>query len=227
VRSYTARAGESGPETVVLPGLGAVDYLAPWLAAARTPTTLLDLPGYWSGRAHSCRPSIAAIAARCVDWLAATGRRGIVLAGHSTGAQSAIRVAAQCPERVGSLLLVAPTFVPTARTTRGLLRLGAATFLREDPGEIRALLPPYLRAGAAPVVALLADGLRDAPEQPAATIRVPTGVVAGRRDRLAPPWWAEQLADLAGGRATVAPGAHNVCYTSAAELVRLSEALFQ
>jgi pimeloyl-ACP methyl ester carboxylesterase len=227
VRSYTARGGAPGPETIVLPGLGAIDYLAPWLAAARGPTTVLDLPGYWRGRAHSCRPRITAIATRCADWLTATGRRGVVLAGHSTGAQAAIRVAAQCPDRVGSLLLVAPTFVPAARTVRGLLRRGVPTLAREDPQELRSLLPPYLRAGGAPVVELLADGLRDAPEERAAAIRVPVGVLAGRQDLLAPPSWAEELAALAGGRAAVSPGAHNFCYTSAAELVRLSDALFR
>jgi pimeloyl-ACP methyl ester carboxylesterase len=211
-------ADRPGPELLVLPGLGAIDYLVPWMEASRVPVTVLDLPGYRGGGARSCPPLISGIAQCCVRWLAATGRTGVVLAGHSTGAQSAIRVAAQCPDRVAFLLLLAPTFLPAARTLPGLLRRGGATFLREDPRELRSLVASYGRAGGWPVARLLRDGMKDEPQAAAAALTVPVGVICGSHDRLAPPSWGTYLAGLVGGRATVVPGAHNFCFTAAEEL---------
>jgi pimeloyl-ACP methyl ester carboxylesterase len=226
VRSYTVAAGRpSAAELVMLPGLGAVDYLVPFLSAARRPTTVLDLPGYWGGRARSCGPRIADIASRCARWLEVTQRRGVVLAGHSTGAQSALRVAAACPDRVAFLLLLAPTFDPAARPLPGLLRLTASTFAREDPRELRPMASSYSRGGGWPVVALLRDGLKDRPEATVASVPVPVGVVAGSHDRIAPPSWAAQLAQLAGGRVAVVAGAHNFCFTAAEPLARVCEEL--
>ena len=43
-------------------------------------------------------------------------------------------------------------------------------------------------------------------------LRVPVLVMTGRQDGFAPPAWAHRLADLAGGRCTVLPGAHNACF---------------
>src|SRR5690242_6708965 len=60
--------------------------------------------------------------------------------------------------------------------------------------------------------------MRDQPEVTAAAVRVPVGVVCGTRDRLAPPSWGDQLAAITAGRAAVVPGAHNFCFTAAAEL---------
>jgi pimeloyl-ACP methyl ester carboxylesterase len=225
VRSYTAGGGRPGPELVALPGLGAVGYLARWMSACSSPMTVLDLPGYRYGGAHSCPPRIADIADRCAGWLAATGRRDVVLAGHSTGAQCAVRVAAQCPDRVRFLLLLAPTFLPAARTVGALLRRAVPTLGNEDPRELRYVMPAYLRGGGWPVLQLIRDGMNDEPEVALGSVAVPVGVVTGARDQLAPPDWGQELARIAGGRAAVTPGAHNFCFTHPDELVLACQSL--
>jgi pimeloyl-ACP methyl ester carboxylesterase len=216
VAGWPVRALASGwlrgrPEIVLVPGLGAPGYLAPWVRQSSrwTRATLLDLPGWRAGRARSCDPALDSIAATTGHWLEATDRHGVLLLGHSTGAQAVLRTALQMPDRVAGVVLAGPTFAPEVRTTPALLRRALATIAHETPDELMAVGPSYLHSGGLPLLRFLLSALPDRPEDLVPRLRVPVLVVTGERDGLAPPRWAHQLADLASAPCVVLPGAHN------------------
>ena len=210
-------AGRRGqlPELVFVPGLGAPGYLLPWLrlVASWTEVTVLDLPGWRYGRARSCPPTVAGIGTAVGDWLQATGRRDVVLVGHSTGAQAVLRAALDYRPLVAGVVLAGPTFTPAARTVSGLLRGLAATLPRERPGELAAVLPSYLHSGGLPMLRLLRSAMPDPMEERIGELRMPLLVLTGRADRLADPAWARLLAETGRGSCAVLPGAHNFCYS--------------
>ena len=118
VSAVTAGRTSALPEVVFLPGLGNLSYLDQWVAksTAWTKITVLDLPGWRHGRASSCPPTIEGIASAATRWLEDNDKRDLILLGHSSGAQSAIRVAVQVPERLTGLVLAGPVCTPDARS---------------------------------------------------------------------------------------------------------------
>lgn len=213
VRLLVAGAVTVLPEVVLIAGLGAPGYLAPWVdrIGRWTRATVLDLPGWRWGRARTCEPTLAGVSEATARWLTEQDRRGVVLVGHSTGAQAALRTALLVPDRVAGLVLAGPTFDPAARTVGRLLRRAAGTLIHERPAELPAVLPSYLHGGPG-VLRFLMDALPDRPEERIGQLRVPLLVMTGERDGFAPPSWANRLAGLGGGRCTVLPGAHNACF---------------
>jgi pimeloyl-ACP methyl ester carboxylesterase len=211
------QAGESTayPEVVILPGLGAPFYIAPWAEQIATwaRVVVLDLPGWRRGRAQSSPPTVSGVAHVAAAWLAGTDRREVVLIGHSSGAQSAIRVAHMVPDRLRGVVLGGPTLVPQARRVPGLLRRLVPTLAEEERGEIPAVMPSYARSGGIPLLWLIASSMRDRPEEAARGLIPPVLVITGERDRIAPPAWGQHLAGLAAGQCVVLPGAHNTCFT--------------
>jgi pimeloyl-ACP methyl ester carboxylesterase len=211
VRALSAGRLRGRPEVVLVPGLGAPGYLAPWArqSATWTRATLLDLPGWRAGRPRSCDPGLDSIAATTGSWLEATDRRGVLLIGHSTGAQSVLRTALHLPERVAGVVLAGPTFAPEVRTTSALLRRAVATIAHETPAELMAVGPSYLHSGGLPLLRFLLSALPDRPEDLVPRLTVPVLVVTGEHDGFAPPGWAHHLARLASAPCVVLPGAHN------------------
>ena len=214
VRSLVAGTVTDLPEVVLVPGLGAPGYLAPWVChiATWTRATVLDLPGWRWGRATACVPTVAGVGTATARWLAERDRRDIVLLGHSTGAQAAVRTALLVPDRLAGVVLAGPTFDPAARSIPTLLRRAVGTLAHERPGEIPAVLPSYLHSGGYGVLRMLLNGLRDRPEDRVGQLAVPVLTLTGERDGFAPPAWAHHLATLTAGRCAVLPGAHNACF---------------
>ncbi len=213
VRLFVAGAITGLPEVVLVPGLGAPGYLAPWVdrIGSWTRATVLDLPGWRWGRARTCRPTLTGVSEAAARWLVERDRRDVVLIGHSTGAQAVLRTALLVPDRLAGLVLAGPTFDPAARTVGRLLGRAAGTLIHERPAELPAVLPSYLHGGPG-VPRFLLNALPDRPEARIGQLKVPVLVMTGQRDGFAPPAWAHRLAELAGGRCTVLPGAHNACF---------------
>ncbi|MEE6274121.1 alpha/beta fold hydrolase [Georgenia sp. MJ206] len=217
VRSLSAGEVRGLPEVVFVPGLGAPGYIAPWARAASawTRATVLDLPGWHHGRARACEPTVHGLAAGIVRWLEASGKRDVILLGHSTGAQGVLRAALLAPERLAGVVLAGPTFVPSSRTVPSLVARALTTLPREAGGELPAAVPSYVSSGGVPLLRLLLDAMADRPEDAAPELRalgIPTLVTTGWRDGFAPAAWSRHLAELAGARAVVLPGAHNACF---------------
>ena len=216
VRSLAAGAPRTGvPELVLVPGLGALGYLLPLVrsAAGRTRVHLLDVPGFGHRTTAACPAALADVAAATAAWLADALPAPVLLAGHSTGAQAALRAALAVPDRVAGLALLGPTFPPELRRWGPLAAAAGRTASHERLGEVPATLPDYLR-GRRRVLELLRTAMADAPEARVAGVGCPVLVARGARDRVSPGAWAQRLAGGAReGRAVTLPGAHNTPWT--------------
>jgi len=75
--------------------MGAPLALEPWARQMGrwTRVTVLDLPGWGSGRGCACSSTVTVVGAAAARWLEVTNTRGVVLAGHSSGSQSALHAA--------------------------------------------------------------------------------------------------------------------------------------
>jgi pimeloyl-ACP methyl ester carboxylesterase len=203
------------PEVVLVPGLGALGYMLDLLHAcgAWTRASLLDLPGFGSpvtARLPVRLEELTAVAAEC---LPAPPAPPVVLLGHSTGAQLALRAAAAHPARVAALVLVGITFTPEVRANHLRLVPQLRTYLFERPREL-VVTAPDLARGRRRVVRYIEEALHDDPEDHLTAVTCPVAVLRGRRDALCPEPFARALAARArDGVAVTLPGSHNVPYT--------------
>lgn len=209
VRSLEAGGGD---HTVVLvPGLGAVGYMKDVMAgcSAWARTFLLDVPGFGHRPPRPCAPEVAAIAELVGEWLRVVPGGPVVLAGHSSGAQVALRVAASAPERVRALALLSPTFPPRQRSLPRMVPPFLGTALHEPLGVLAATVPYYVRGGPAAVLRFIRSAQADTPEYVIGRVGCPVLVARGVLDRLCPKPWADGLAITAPrGRSVAVPGAH-------------------
>jgi pimeloyl-ACP methyl ester carboxylesterase len=216
VRSLVVGTPRPGvPELVVVPGLGALGYLLPTVraCAAWTRVHLLDVPGFGHRTTAGLPSDLASVAATITDWLQQAGPARVLLLGHSTGAQSALRAAVAAPQQVQQLVLAGATFAPHARRLPPLVRDVVRTLVHERPGELPAVLPYYVR-GARGLPVLLRTALADRPEDVVGEVRAPVLVLRGSHDHLCPADWVQTLAARAPqARQVVLAGGHNVPYT--------------
>jgi pimeloyl-ACP methyl ester carboxylesterase len=206
------------PEIVMLAGMGAPGYLAPWvrLSAEWTRATVVDLPGWSRGRARSCSPTVADMATTLAHWLQARDLRNVVLLGHSVGSLTVLRAALMVQDRLSGVVLAGPSFPPDVRRAGAVWWRFFTTIPREPADEIAAIVPSFLSSGGPALFRLLNDGLAQRPESEVGRLDVPVLVVAGEHDGLAPPPWARELSELARtGSLAVLPGAHNACFPHA------------
>ena len=150
------------------------------------------------------------------------------LAGHSLGALVAVRVAAQRPELVQRLILVAPPGIRPWRTPLHLSVPLLATLARSRPRFLVRLARDALRSGPRNIVR---GGLHVAsadvtPEL--VSVRAPTLLVWGARDRLVPPS-AGRLweALLPRARLVILPDAAHVPMLEAPDALRDAIARFR
>lgn len=210
VRSLVRGDQRAGvPELVVVPGLGALGYLLPTVrvCASWTRVHLLDVPGFGQPRTAGQPADLDAVGRTVAAWLTEVPHRPVLLLGHSTGAQAALRAALAAPSAVHALALGGATFSPDARRVPRLLQQVLRTLPHEQAGELPAVLPCYLR-GRRRLPELLRTALADRPEDAVLRLADRPVVLRGRYDHLCPPEWAARL-----GEVQELPGAHNVPYT--------------
>lgn len=204
------------PRVRIIPGLGAMGYVLDLLhaCAAWSDAALLDLPGYGNDVTRDCPADLDTLTPVAAGCLGAPGERPVVLVGHSTGAQLALRAAVAVPTRVAALVLIGVTFDPPVRRHRARLVPRLRTYVHERPRELLLTVPDFVR-GRTRVAQYLLSALADRPEEHVTKLRCPVLVLRGQRDTLCPLPWAERLAALSGGDgwALTLPGAHNVPYT--------------
>lgn len=115
------------------------------------------------------------------------------------------------PDLVGAAVLVGPTLDPRARSFWTQIRRGALDMLREPLGYWPLLLRDYLVTGSARTVVTLRHAIRDPVADKLPHVNVPTLVVRGSRDPIAPREWVEEMVRrLPRGRLLVIPGAAHV-----------------
>ncbi|MEV0196540.1 alpha/beta hydrolase [Nonomuraea sp. NPDC050691] len=216
VRSLeTGRENPDRRTVVLVPGLGALGYLFDTLAGCGpwARSFLLDVPGFGRRAPWSCAPELPAVTALVTRWLESVPAGPVVLAGHSTGAQVALRVAAERPDLVRALVLLGPTFPPRLRTDSALLASYVRTTVHEPAGLLTSTLPYYRRAGLKTLTRFVRTAQEDEPEKLAPAVSCPMLVARGVHDAVATQSWADRLAaSAADGRSVTVPGAHAFPY---------------
>lgn len=188
-----------------------------------------DLPGF----GKSAKPTQALDLDEQVDaliaWMNVIGVEQATFVGNSLGCQILARLASKYPERVTHLVLTGPTMDTRARTAhQEIMR-----FLMNIPSEPSSLYPIVLRdlldLGLRRLVQTFRYGLQDDITQRLPSLNMPTLVVRGSRDTLAPQRWAEEVTKLLPcGRLMVIPNAaHDITYNSPRQLARCIRAFLQ
>ena len=218
----------TGPLVVILPGLGLPFYTRPTARAVvelGLGCAVLDLPGFGSDRPWPTRPTIHAIGMTAARWVEAVAPdRAVVVLGHSTGAQAALTtgLALSARRRDVSLVMAGPTFAPSQRRLLRLAATAPLAYRHDRPDEVD---PREVYRGRTGIVAMLHSGLRDAPEQRIAALRLPVTLTAGLDDAFAPAEWLDQLACSACRaphvRTSLLDGSHNNLFTHPREVAEL------
>jgi pimeloyl-ACP methyl ester carboxylesterase len=172
---------------------GLLDCGAAWGGMARSlrrPSIALDLPGF-GGSDLPTRPRISDYA-EVVTWaLAELDVSDVVLVGHSLGGAVATAVAERAPERIGSLVLLAPAgfgriHMAEAISIPGIRDLTAATlpFALANPLVLTAAYMTMITAGQLPDAEMLQRLTRQAfRAMPGARDATRAVVAAGRSTR--------------------------------------------
>jgi pimeloyl-ACP methyl ester carboxylesterase len=173
-----------------------------------------ELIGFGGSRTTGHQPDITEVARLMIDWLEVMELDRIALVGQSMGAQIALHVAADAPQRVERLVLVSPAGVPRDLTPRAVVRLARDLVPPRgwgDPLFLPTIAADVLRTGPRVLLRatrhLLADDVRPL----LARITCPTLVIRGEFDPLIPEAHAHMIAEgTPDGELVVLPGtAHN------------------
>jgi 2-hydroxy-6-oxonona-2,4-dienedioate hydrolase len=181
-----------------------------------------DLPGFGKSEKPAQALNVAGLSDALSAWMEEVGLVRAALVGNSMGCQVIADLAVRHPGRVERAVLQGPTMDPRART----LPRQAGRWLLDAPREPLSLLPiellDYLSAGTRRAWRTFRYALEDRIEEKLPHMGVPTLVVRGSQDPIAPQRWAEEATELLPmGRLAVIPGAaHTANYGRAAEFAR-------
>jgi pimeloyl-ACP methyl ester carboxylesterase len=219
---WESRTGEGTP-VVLLHGLSGSrrwwQRNVPALAEAHTVASV-DLVGFGRNRRFSglpvLLPSFAETTALLGRFLETFGEP-VHLVGHSMGGQIAIRLAAERPDLVRSLVLVNAAGMPFHLDPRPHVR-AVPKPPYGGPGIARVLVPDFLRAGPASVAVAGARVLRGDMRAMMHALRLPVLLVWGENDPLVPVLYGEAMQqEIAGSRLVVIPRAAHVAMWDAPE----------
>jgi len=182
-------AGEMGEPVILVHGLsGSTRWWTENVEAlaGQYRVYLVDLPGFGSMRRAPLRQGIHAATDWLIRWMETVGARPAHLVGHSMGGQICLRVAAERPDLVNRLALVAPAvwFV------RGSLFARIAPLVGEtrqfSPRFIATLSYDALRAGPVTLLRSARDLLREEVARDLTAIQAPTLLIWGEHDAIVP-----------------------------------------
>jgi pimeloyl-ACP methyl ester carboxylesterase len=219
--------GSTATPCVLVHGLAVSHrYLMPTARCLdRRSVYLPDLPGF----GLSSKPHRVLDIGQHVDVLAAlfdTLRVGpVAILGNSFGSQVAVELARRHPELVRALILVGPTTDPAAATMPAQFGRFLRDLLVEDPWQARILAADIRAAGPRRIAATLRYAVQDDIAAKLVEIRVPTLLVRGARDPIAPQPWLDRAAALTpdARQLVLAKAAHNAVTSAGPRLARAVE----
>ncbi len=173
-------------------------YLMPTarVLAARGVNVVPDLPGYGRSERRDHVLDIPALAETTTALLDRLEIDRAVLVGNSMGCAISLEIAHATPERVHSLVLVAPAGgVHNRPLGRALGQLARDAF-RESPRMFPVALPDYVRFGPLNGLRLFRELTRYPALERLLDVPVPTLAVLGARDPLMPP--RERIREVVG-----------------------------
>ncbi|MFM9864806.1 MAG: alpha/beta fold hydrolase [Micropepsaceae bacterium] len=137
----------------------------------------IDRPGFGQSGPDGAVTSLSEQAAAVAAIIRANGARAAVLVGHSLGGPIIAQVAADDPDLVAALVIVAGSLDPAQESVPFIQYVG-------DTWPIRALLPRMIRNANREIISLEPQLAALAPRL--ATIKVPITIVHGTKDDLVP-----------------------------------------
>jgi pimeloyl-ACP methyl ester carboxylesterase len=135
-------------------------------------------------------------AGRLAEWLDAEDLRGAALVGHSMGGAVAVETAADAPEAVGRLALIAPAGIFPSRTRRSYTLPLARSTLLHARSQLPRMVRDTLRVGPMRLWHLSSDLLGGDLRPALQAVQAPALVVWGANDRLLPVSLGEQFSRL-------------------------------
>lgn len=196
-RRVTYREAGSGPAVVVVPGLGLsgrfYDRSFAAFAAAGLRLVVPDLPGFGSTRRAPRGQYVAETSEFVLAFAQTLGIEHAIWIGHSVGAQVAIDLAVQAPERTRAVVLVGPTGTPgRRRLPRQAWALVREAMLASFPVVLR-VLSDYLRTSPVAYVGTWLRYGQDRPLPKLSALLCPALVLVGTRDPVIDPQFVEVL----------------------------------
>jgi len=225
---HALHAGE-GPPVVLVHGLAGSHRWWRSTLPALTPHFRVSVPelvGFGASRPVLRQPDMEAMSRLLVDWMDAVDIASAHLVGHSMGAQVALHVAADAPDRVDRLVLAAPAGMPREFSPTALARFAAEIAPPRawgDPLFLPTIARDALRAGPRTLWSAARHILTDDVRPLLPSVRSRTLVVYGALDPLIPEAHARAIADaIADARFARLPlAAHNPMLDRPAEFNRL------
>ncbi|HEV2108014.1 MAG TPA: alpha/beta hydrolase [Thermomicrobiales bacterium] len=219
-------AGAGAPPVVLVHGFVISSrYMVPAAEqlARQYPVYAPDLPGFGRSTKPGRALSLTELADALVAWLDVMGLEQPVLLGNSFGCQVIADLAVRYPDRLARAVLIGPTIDRHRRTALQQIARLQLDMLREPASLPLLHIPDYVRAGPRRIFRTYQEMMRDRIEENLPLISIPTLVVRGTRDPVAPRDWVEEVTRLLpAGRLAMIPGAaHAVNYNAPLELARL------
>jgi pimeloyl-ACP methyl ester carboxylesterase len=177
--SYLHAGNTDGPCVIMVHGTpGSATAWSDYLLAppSGTEVVAIDRPGFGRSGPPDARPGLADQAAAVLALIPADGRP-VLLLGHSLGGAVVARVAADHPERVAALVLLAASLDPAMESIHPMQVVGAWA-------PVRTLLPRSIRNANAELMALKPELEALASALPRITAKVV--IVHGTQDDLVP-----------------------------------------
>lgn len=146
-----------------------------------------------------------------------------VLVGHSMGSQVVAQVAADFPDELDHIALIAPVVAPDARTLVKVAGLLAADSLKEPPRVSLIAVYDYLfRAGIPYMIQQTPHLLQADLEEIAGRVDAKTLVICGRDDPIVPVEWGEHLShEFRHGWFATVPGPHAAMFAAPKSIAQL------
>jgi pimeloyl-ACP methyl ester carboxylesterase len=182
-----------------------------------------DLPGFGKSD-HPQRPlDVAGLADALAVWMRATGIARAALIGNSMGCQVIAELALRYPALVERAVLIGPTTDRRGRNVLEQARRLIAVGPYEDPSLVGVQLRDIWSAGLRETLATARYAIEDQIEAKLPALPMPVLVVSGSRDRIAPPRWAAELAELLPrGQLHILPGGgHALNYSAPDQLLAI------
>lgn len=213
------QVGSDVPAMVLVHGVGVSDrYLLPLAErlARRHPTYVPDLPGFGRSDKPARVLTVPELTDALAGWVEAAGPRQATYVGNSMGCQYIVDLAVRYPHLIERAVLIGPTVDAAARSLWQQIGRGVIDMLREPLSYWPLLVNDYLTAGTLRTVKTLQYGVADPLMEKLPLVRVPTLVVRGQRDPIAPQRWVEEAARMIPHSrvTTIAGAAHIPNYTT-------------
>lgn len=212
-RMHYRVAGRGQQALVLVHGLTVSgNYLLPTAAKLLANFTVYvpDLPGFGASDKPRRVLDIAELAESLRAWMDSVGLERAYFLGNSMGCHMVAMVAARHQERVAGTILVSPVGDPGKRNILRLVTRALNDFIREPRSLWAIMFQDFMKAGVRRTVLTLNSMQKCPLETWLPQVDVPSLVVRGERDQIAPRWWINRVVELLpqGQAAVVRDAAH-------------------